>query len=58
MRLLIGIYAHASSEILLFGTGLTTVPAPKGIRDYISGLGIQLDVMDSVGLFFALLLLE
>jgi uncharacterized protein len=36
-------------EILLFGTGQTVLPAPKEIRDYISSLGIQLDVMDSVG---------
>ncbi|WWC92931.1 uncharacterized protein L201_007894 [Kwoniella dendrophila CBS 6074] len=34
-------------EILLFGTGQTAIPAPKAIRDYISGLGIQLDVMDT-----------
>jgi NADH dehydrogenase [ubiquinone] 1 alpha subcomplex assembly factor 3 len=36
------------AEILLFGTGQTVIPAPKEIRDYISSLGIQLDVMDSV----------
>lgn len=36
------------SEILLFGTGQTVLPAPKEIRDYVSSLGIQLDVMDSV----------
>jgi NADH dehydrogenase [ubiquinone] 1 alpha subcomplex assembly factor 3 len=41
-------YAH-DIEILLFGTGQTVLPAPKEIRDYISSLGIQLDVMDSVG---------
>jgi uncharacterized protein len=35
-------------EILLFGTGQTVLPAPKEIKDYISSLGIQLDVMDSV----------
>ncbi|WWC65975.1 uncharacterized protein I303_108597 [Kwoniella dejecticola CBS 10117] len=34
-------------EILLFGTGQTAIPAPKAIREYISGLGIQLDVMDT-----------
>ncbi|WVQ66369.1 uncharacterized protein L199_004549 [Kwoniella botswanensis] len=34
-------------EILLFGTGKTAIPAPKPIRDYISSLGIQLDVMDT-----------
>ncbi|WRT69562.1 uncharacterized protein IL334_006550 [Kwoniella shivajii] len=34
-------------EILLFGTGQTAIPAPKSIRDYISSLGIQLDVMDT-----------
>jgi NADH dehydrogenase [ubiquinone] 1 alpha subcomplex assembly factor 3 len=37
-------------EILLFGTGQTVLPAPKEIKDYISSLGIQLDVMDSVSL--------
>lgn len=36
------------AEILIFGTGERVLPAPKAIRDYISGLGIQLDVMDSV----------
>lgn len=35
-------------EILLFGTGKQVIPAPKEIKDYVSGLGIQLDVMDSV----------
>ncbi|RSH93381.1 hypothetical protein EHS25_007737 [Saitozyma podzolica] len=34
-------------EILLLGTGERVVPAPKAIREYISSLGIQLDVMDS-----------
>ncbi|WVQ96123.1 hypothetical protein IAU59_003225 [Kwoniella sp. CBS 9459] len=34
-------------EILLFGTGQTAIPAPKAVREYISGLGIQLDVMDT-----------
>ncbi|WWD20175.1 hypothetical protein CI109_104651 [Kwoniella shandongensis] len=34
-------------EILLFGTGLSAIPAPKRIREYISSLGIQLDVMDT-----------
>lgn len=38
------------AEILLFGTGQTVLPAPKEIRDYVSSLGIQLDVMDSVSL--------
>jgi NADH dehydrogenase [ubiquinone] 1 alpha subcomplex assembly factor 3 len=36
------------SEILLLGTGLTVIPPPPSIRQYISSLGIQLDVMDSV----------
>lgn len=35
-------------EILLLGTGQRALPAPKRLREYISGLGIQLDVMDSV----------
>ncbi|ORY34804.1 hypothetical protein BCR39DRAFT_514906 [Naematelia encephala] len=34
-------------EILLFGTGSRTFPVPKEIKEYISSLGIQLDVMDS-----------
>lgn len=34
-------------EILLFGTGARVIPAPPEIRDYISSLGIQLDVMDT-----------
>jgi NADH dehydrogenase [ubiquinone] 1 alpha subcomplex assembly factor 3 len=39
---------EAVAEILLFGTGRTVVPPPKEIKDYVSSLGIQLDVMDSV----------
>ena len=35
-------------EILLLGTGLTVLPPPPELRLYISSLGIQLDVMDSV----------
>lgn len=35
-------------EILLFGTGESVLPVPKRIKDYVSSLGIQLDVMDSV----------
>ncbi|KAL1406554.1 mitochondrial import receptor subunit tom20 [Vanrija albida] len=34
-------------EILLFGTGARVIPAPPEIRDYISSLGIQLDLMDT-----------
>ncbi|XAO25545.1 hypothetical protein I312_104373 [Cryptococcus bacillisporus CA1280] len=34
-------------EILLLGTGERAWPAPKRLREYISSLGIQLDVMDS-----------
>lgn len=39
---------HLTAEILIFGTGRTVLPAPREVRDYISSLGIQLDVMDSV----------
>ena len=36
------------TEILLFGTGATTLPVPSQIRAYLGGqLGIQLDVQDS-----------
>lgn len=35
-------------EILLLGTGSTVLPPPPELRSYISSLGIQLDVMDSV----------
>ncbi|WVR08166.1 hypothetical protein IAU60_005212 [Kwoniella sp. DSM 27419] len=34
-------------EILLFGTGPSAIPPPKRVKDYISSLGIQLDVMDT-----------
>lgn len=34
----------------MLGTGARVLPAPKFIRDYISSLGIQLDVMDTVSL--------
>jgi NADH dehydrogenase [ubiquinone] 1 alpha subcomplex assembly factor 3 len=39
-------------EILLFGTGESVLPVPKRIKDYVSSLGIQLDVMDSVSLSY------
>lgn len=35
-------------EMLIFGTGESVVPPPKEIKEYISGLGIQLDVQSSV----------
>ena len=38
------------SEILLLGTGSTVLPPPPELRSYISSLGIQLDIMDSVSL--------
>ncbi|KAJ9096018.1 hypothetical protein QFC21_005382 [Naganishia friedmannii] len=34
-------------EILLFGTGKSALPPPPDIREYISSLGISLDIMDS-----------
>lgn len=34
--------------MILFGTGKSVIPPPKEIKDYISSLGIQLEVMDSV----------
>ncbi|RXK41843.1 hypothetical protein M231_00842 [Tremella mesenterica] len=34
-------------EILLFGTGQTVVPPPAAIKEYVSSLGVQMDVMDS-----------
>lgn len=40
-------------EILLLGTGKTVLPPPPEIRAYLSSLGIQLDVMDSVSVFAA-----
>lgn len=39
-------------EILLLGTGESVLPAPKAIKDYVSSLGMQLDVMDSVSTYF------
>jgi NADH dehydrogenase [ubiquinone] 1 alpha subcomplex assembly factor 3 len=42
------ILTPAVVEILVLGTGEQALPVPKSIRDYISYLGIQLDVMDSV----------
>ncbi|KAI5453293.1 hypothetical protein NCC49_006316 [Naganishia albida] len=34
-------------EILIFGTGKSALPPPPDIREYISRLGISLEVMDS-----------
>ena len=34
--------------MLLFGTGQRVLPLPQRLKDYISKLGIQLDVMDTV----------
>ncbi|TDL29901.1 DUF498-domain-containing protein [Rickenella mellea] len=34
-------------EILLFGTGKTTVLPPPSIRTYLNSVGIQVDVMDT-----------
>ncbi|KAL0070201.1 hypothetical protein AAF712_002691 [Marasmius tenuissimus] len=34
-------------EILILGTGKTTLQPPPYIREYMNGLGIQLDVMDT-----------
>ncbi|KAJ9121524.1 hypothetical protein QFC22_002142 [Naganishia vaughanmartiniae] len=39
-------------EILLFGTGKSALPPPPDIREYISSLGISLDIMDSVSLLY------
>lgn len=36
------------SEILIFGTGKSALPPPPEIREYISRLGISLEIMDSV----------
>jgi uncharacterized protein len=35
-------------EILVLGTGRTLAQPPPSIRSYLNGLGIQLDVMDTV----------
>jgi uncharacterized protein len=37
-------------EILLLGTGKTTALLPSNLRSYLTGLGIQVDVMDTVRL--------
>jgi len=42
------IFLFFLSEILLLGTGKTLVQPPPFMRDYLNGLGIQLDVMDTV----------
>lgn len=34
-------------EILLFGTGKRVLPPPGPVREWINGLGIQLDVMNT-----------
>ncbi|KAL0576175.1 hypothetical protein V5O48_005816 [Marasmius crinis-equi] len=34
-------------EILILGTGKTSVQPPPFVREYLNGLGIQLDVMDT-----------
>ncbi len=42
------LHGELTAEILIFGTGARVLPPPREVRDYISSLGIQLDVMDSV----------
>lgn len=42
-----------SVEILIFGTGKSALPPPPDIREYISRLGISLEVMDSVRSVFS-----
>ncbi|CDZ96441.1 Uncharacterized conserved nuclear protein [Phaffia rhodozyma] len=34
-------------EMLIFGTGKTVLPAPPFLRNYLNGLGIQLDIMNT-----------
>jgi uncharacterized protein len=50
MRLVDIFLCRSPSEILLFGTGASTLPPPPFLRAYCQSLGIQLDVMKTVRL--------
>lgn len=41
-------------EILILGTGKSTVQLPPTLRNHLSQAGIQVDVMDTVRVWFAL----
>ena len=47
-----GVLLICNLEILLLGTGKTTLQAPPWLRMYLNQLGIQLDVMDTVSITF------
>ena len=42
-------------EMLIFGTGARMALVPSSVRGYMKELGIQMDVMDTVGAFLILL---
>lgn len=44
-------------EILLLGTGKTTIQAPPWLRTYMNQLGIQVDVMDTVSRSYEVLVI-
>ena len=41
-------HTHSFAEILMLGTGDQAVLPPPLVKEYLNGLGIQLDVMNSV----------
>ena len=41
-------------EIILFGTGKRVLPPPGPVREWIAGLGIQLDVQSTVSIHIPL----
>lgn len=47
----VGVVDARTIEILIFGTGARMALVPSSIRGYVKELGIQMDVMDTVGSF-------
>jgi uncharacterized protein len=46
----VDVVSFAALEILILGTGKSALPPPPELREYISKLGISLDIMDTVSL--------
>jgi len=48
-----GVGLTVIGEILVLGTGRTLVQPPSFLRAHLNKMGIQLDVMDTVRLFYS-----
>ena len=55
VRTVINEFRHCWIEILVLGTGRTLIQPTTAVRECLRRLGIQLEVMDTVGVFWPLL---